>query len=778
MGRDNKGEGTPNRMTDPTRSPRTRRFVRVGLLVYAVAWLFCLLPFLMKGVLPGHWTDDTNLCFIPYRAYLLRMIHHLNFPDLAAGEFLGQPMMTYGQPMLLYPTMVLGWLVPLPQGAFFLLDLWIHAVLAALGCAWLLRKRGASTMTALALGWVYPNTTAFLFRAYGHWTMVHQAALLPWVLLAWEELDRVRRGKVWRPSAAFAIVIALLLMGRTPHWPYLLVVSLTPLEVWRAIRRRRLISIPRRVGVFALIGIGALVLAAPDVFPPLLGVKDSYRAVLHGTDFSRLWTLSPINLLTLVSPYGFFGGRPETFYLNWWPTESAVIVGRGVLILGLVGLVTVLARPKRLLGRGGLPVVLIVVGLLFGMGSDFDWLWKGLSSLPLYTSIRAWGRASILIVLGLLLLAGPAIDGMASRGRKSRVAAGTAVVVCVLLALFTFWVRGRLGGSPGRAMHFLTGLGWQVNQFHGRPKAFISALESIRGHLGLDGLAYALCAVLAAGFLLLRSSRSRLNLKEVILFTIVLEAVLFQQFVWTPRARPLTPDTMPNGVRALEELRDKARPAPITVAFIPHQLSNFGLEFEGVRSISGTDSNMRKEYAQWLYDVEKVPHKNRQLESKIKGFPKALLDVTGLTAGVHFGDHTGTTDPTDVPYSCLVIPSPIQTPYVELVNADGNKEAEGKVTVTAWDEDTVNLKVQAPKGATVRVREFPDPQWHVTVNGRTTDPEWEHHNLFIPIPAGEAEVHLEYIDLPARVSVAVSLLGWLALAVVWGFLRLRKARRR
>ncbi len=747
--------------------------VRAGAL-FAVAWAVSLAGFAWKGLLPGDLVCDTNICFIPYREFLLRSIWSGRFPDYAPGMFFGHAFMTYGQPMLLYPTVLAGLVFPVPHGVFFLGDLWIHGVVASTGCTWLLRRRGASVWTALALGWAYPNTTAFLFRAQGHWTILHQAALLPWVLVAWEALDQARPGKTWKPFVGLSVVAALVLMSRTPHIPYLLVLILIPLEGVRSARRRGRLGIGRRGLLLAAAAVGALLLAAVDVLPPIAGLRSSFRWIVGGTGLSEAWPLSTVNLLGLFSPYGLFESGPGRFLGNWWPQESVVIVGRTVAVLACAGIGMLAMRPVRLLGRGLLPMALIVGGGAFAMAGEIAWLRGPLVHLPLFDTLRAWGRAGIFVALGVVMLAALGMDALVNRARLRKRLPLVVLVTIALIAVLLLYILFRLGGGMSGAEDWMTSLGWHVERFRDEPGGLMAVTKSIRRALWQDMIVYGALACLMAG-MLIDARRGRVAVRAALLLFVVVEAVSFQRFVFQARTRPLTPAATPELAAALNELQAARAPEPLTISFAPPELMNFAVFFAGTRSLSGVDSNLQAAYGLWLNRVQGLPPDTDQLSTRIEEYPEELIAATGLRAvverkpGISVDGRTAGLD------FYRVLENVNVRPYGEVVAPNGGTQLQGEVETVDWEPGCARIRVNVDAPAVLLVREFPNPRWKARINGHSAAIEFAGKRLRLAVPAGGCEVDLRYADVVARASLVISAIAWCALAG-WALLRGRRVK--
>lgn len=766
-------------------SPRRRSFLAPAAVLYAALWGACLFPFAWEGKLPGGPDGDTN-CHAPYRAYLARMLWSGTFPDRASGAYFGYPILSIGQTAPLYPSTILDVLLPIPAFWFFLGDLWVHAVLASLGCAWLLRRRGHSAATALILGWVYANSSAFLFRTTAHWTLVHQAALIPWLLAAWEAMDRMRPGGMWRRVLPWTVLLALVILAQNPQWLYLLALLLAPLELLRMVRRRRLLSPPRRMLVLAGSTALAACLGAAALLPLAVGLEDSYRAVMRGWNTARSYSLPPGNLIGMVSPYFLFGNHLDHFLGRWTAMESLATAGRGAAVLALAGLAVLALCPKRWMGRMGLPVVLLLGGLFFATAPDMPYFRAVLKVFPLYDSFRAWGRGGYFVILGLILIAAPGLDALFSQHRRrGMVARGALVVGAICLLLAAVGVERFIHHSPEKALSALVQAGINPKVFQKGAMQSVETLDRLRATLRRDMLVYGGWAALGvlAGVVCRwrgrcqwggRSGRAALLALPIALLFI--ELLCFQRFVYRQRSPLLNPETLPNLSAWLRGQRAQAAPGPFTVAIVPRGLLNFGLYFEGIRNPFGSDVNMPRRYAEWINAVQGFPPTIYQLEPTLRGYPPEMLDAYGLGARVEKTARQSSEEGwfrLDG-HAVLVLDTP--APYAEIAPADREKAGRTQwLRLRHWSDDAVRIKVGVRNPVEVIVREFPDPRWRITVNGEVFHPPLDGDRLRIPVPAGTSSIRMDYVDATARFAVGLSLFAWLGLGAVV-LSRLRKRR--
>jgi len=702
-------------------------------LLFLLVWGGFLLPFALQGVLPGLPGGDTNRTFVPYRDYLLRTLWSGDLPELAPGMFGGHPLLSLGQTTLLYPTTLLGLLLRLPHFQFFCLDLWLHLALASFAFTLLLQQRGSSTINATVLGWVYANSSVVLFRATGHWTLLHQAALLPLFLFFWLRCDTATRG--FRNYVGMAVTMALMILAQNPHWIFVSALLLFPLEVVRIFRvppQWRMSHVRKLVAAGGI----AVCLGAFVVVPMFCTYAISARADLRGSDLARAFPLSLWNLRTLLYPRLLFGEGPSTFFGEWYATESAIVVGRGPLILALCGLA--FWATSRCAQGNGLPAVFVAGGLFLGTAPQMPWFRFLVKYLPLYGSLRAWGRVSIFVVIGLLCFAAQTVEHF----RHEQVCRGRWLPAAVFAT--TAFVAMMIGFTLCTDPHSATR--WMVHpDVRSVHRISRDLLQRFAIRAGFEVLWYGLW--LSAGFcLLLASSRWRVAPLLVLLSA---EGISHQQFMLRERARITTPRDFPQFDTAMRNAVRKSAPEPLTLVFSAPDQLNWGLYFPGVRSLSGSDPNAFGNYLRWLNEVQRMRLNSYQLETDIRRNLPAIRQATAL-AGEVYKDAAGQP-------ALELIDSSI--PFAELDFGT----TQTSVQTHRWADNRFELLVNCPVRGTLKIRQFPDPNWSILSNGRRANWTSSGPTIAMQLPAGEHHIAARYRDNPARVGLAISLVSFFAL---------------
>lgn len=730
------------------------RFLKLAIPLFTTLWLVCLAPMIWEGSLPGPPHSDTDGAFFPYRTALRRSILAGDFPDLVAGMFAGHAIMRHGQPMLLYPTQLAGLPLPLSNTRFFQLDLLLHLTAAAAGMGWMLARRGHRAGSALALGFLWSASGALTFRAHGHWTMLHQAAVLPWLMGAWEALDRatLARGAI-RRATALAACAGLMVSCHAPQWLILAAIILGALEAGRTMRRRRLVPLGTRLGLLAGAAMLAAALGSAALGPMAAGLADSQRSAIGGADVSGQFPLSPVNLPTLVFPRALFGKDIGTFHGAWLPSESAMVVGRAAIILAFGGVLALALRRRALLfaGRGALPLASVAVGLAIGIAPAtplHEFLAK---TVPLYGSFRAWGRAGTFVQLGLVVLAAEGLRAIAVPRRRRAPLAAMASLAAILAAS----AGGLLAWSFANAQGFVEALrsfGLRVPARDGVAVPTDAYMQPMRAAFGADVAWYA--AWIAVVVFAMRRARVAMVAACIVLA----EAILLQAFLLTPRHRGvLEPENLPRLASVIRGVRERQAPAPATVVFANRELANFAAHFDGVRGLSGSDSQVSAAYADWLNRSQGLEDGKPQMDTWIENPTPEFSATLGLSTFVR---PASAKDPSELPrLDGYVAVRRAPEPYVEAVGANATAK------VVEWTDGFVRIEADmGDSGGALRIREFPNPLWRARVDGAPASLEARENSLVLALEGGRHLVELKAVDSVARACVAINAAAWLGVA--------------
>jgi Bacterial membrane protein YfhO len=293
---------------------------------------------------------------------------------------------------------------PDPALGFYLAIL-SSLVIAGLGMH-LLVARHCGPLAALFAGISYMACgfiTAWLF-----WPHAQTAILVPWLLLA---VGSFASTGSLRSFAGIALATAMLFLGGFPF--------------------------------VVAIGFGAALVHASIMATRLDGRSMLLRPAATAAAMALGLVLVAIPLLTMLSDFAVLdlgyrrGGSAMTLELHrqllWMPwagqephVESNMYVGRLALVFALFGLASLFGRSRSVLAWTGMACFFSGAILVFGiLPRDIGRHLPVLSSNP-------WGRAILLMDIGLILLAAVGVDQLVKKIRWGYVALVVGIALCVL----------------------------------------------------------------------------------------------------------------------------------------------------------------------------------------------------------------------------------------------------------------------------------------------------------------------------------------------------------
>jgi hypothetical protein len=347
--------------------------------------------------------------------------------------FAGYPLLAEGQLGALYPpNLILHILLPVPIALnVFILGHFVWAAAGAYAFARRLRlRRPAALGTALvyALG-------GFLVAHLNHVNIVACAAWLPWLFLL---VDRLLVGSPSthpaRDAAFLALALAMEFLAGHPQVAVMSVLALVAYAAYLAWAVRQ----HRRALVLSVVALLlGLALAAAQLLPSVELTQLSVRSGGLDPDFFTSFSLHPLYLVSLLSP--FVLGNP-------YPKTSVELVGYvGLLPLLLALLAPFLAQPRpdaplRPVRPARFFGALAVVALLLSFGR-YNPLYMALLRLPVFNLFRVPGRYLYLFHFSAAVMAGLSLDALLARARRYSDAAERrsvwllAVVVAAVVAV-------------------------------------------------------------------------------------------------------------------------------------------------------------------------------------------------------------------------------------------------------------------------------------------------------------------------------------------------------
>jgi hypothetical protein len=399
------------------------------------AWLLVVLVLLVfwRAVAGGiFYNGDIYQLHYPLRSAYAAELARGSLPLWTTQMFAGYPLLAEGQLGALYPpNLILHALLPvaIALNVFIL----AHFVWAAIGAYAFARRLRLHRAAALGSALVYA-LGGFLVAHLNHVNIVACAAWLPWLFLL---VDRLLVGSPSHPARDAAWLALALGMEFLAGHPQLAVLSLLALVAyaaylsWAIRQQRRVLAL---LVTSLLLG---LALAAAQLLPTYELTNLSVRSGGVGADFFTSFSLHPLYLVSLLSPFVLGNPYPET---------SVELVG----YVGLLPLLLALLAPFIAQPRPDIPLhpvrparffaALAVVAVLLSFGR-YNPLYLALLRLPVFNLFRVPGRYLYWFSFSGAVLAGMGLDALLTRSQgysdatERRPAWWLTIVVIAVLAV-------------------------------------------------------------------------------------------------------------------------------------------------------------------------------------------------------------------------------------------------------------------------------------------------------------------------------------------------------
>lgn len=348
----------------------------------------------------------------------------------------------------------------LPLGIAFNLEL-ISAYVFAFGGMWLFLRRLSVSLPTRSVG-----ATAFAFSGFyllrlGHLNAIQVAAHIPLLLLA---VDLILTGSARERRSATAGMALLtgsqVLLGY-PHYVWISALIWFTYVVVLAGER----TVWRHLWLPPLAGLAGLMVGGIQLLPTLELLGNSERAVA-GPEFQMSFSLHPLNLLQLWSPYVLPSrvfAEPEELYLHEFGVYNGALCTVAIAWTLLRWRQLPFARTARFAG------VLCILGILLALGS-YGFLYEFVSTLPFLRGFRAPARHILLLHVGLCLLLAIMYEDLQSRvrARPSKAALrwlggpqAVGLIITTTGLLWWYWLPA-ISRPEGYPAYALTGLGFVV----------------------------------------------------------------------------------------------------------------------------------------------------------------------------------------------------------------------------------------------------------------------------------------------------------------------------
>ena len=343
----------------------------------------------------------------------------------------GHPFLANPGNFIFYPSTLLYVLLPLPWA--FTLDTLIHLFIAALGMFYLVRLITGSQMAGLTSAIVFGFNGYFIERIFaGHITLIHSAALIPWLFFFMEKA-LLAKSKVlfFLPGVALGIQI----LGGDPQVSFYTALFSSVYFLLRLLvdsKPFQPVGMIKTCGYFFLFPFTAFCISAVQILPSLELKAFSERAQ-NTYDFVTFMSFSPGQFFSFLIPRA----SSPSFNTNW---EFGCYIGILALVIAGIGGLFYQNR-KYVLCYG----VLLFVVLTFMLGSFTPLYYLYFKYLPVISTFRGPARAIVMFDFILSIFIGFGIHYLHESGLKLgrygvSILFAAVLAVCMYVGIVTFQV--------------------------------------------------------------------------------------------------------------------------------------------------------------------------------------------------------------------------------------------------------------------------------------------------------------------------------------------------
>ena len=428
-----------------------RRLTLAALVPALGLFLPLFVPLLTGRVFTG---DDLSAFHLPMR--------HLYSAALGEGHsilwtpylFDGFYIHAEGQVGALHP-LHLALYALLPLAAAFNIE-FVASYAAAFAGMWLFLARTGLGTPASIVGAMAFAFSGFLLLHHIHMNAIAIAAHIPWLLAALDSLlSPAGKPRVLAFVAIPVLVGSQVLLG----YPQYVWMSALVCVVYGVVQVRRS-AWPRLLAAAGAAGLGLLVGGA-QLLPTLDLLDESLRSN-ESREFALTFSLHPLNMLQLVSPY-VFAERVHAIPPERIMHESGVYSSAFCTIALLYIVIRWRELAFRQLAASGL--ALCAVGLFLALGR-YGFVYEYVAAVPVLGAFRAPARHLLLLHIGLSVLAAITFDDLVRlvKSRRGQGGASWAIFASVVLSVITagiavaFPAPFETGPSPPLALRALLGI--------------------------------------------------------------------------------------------------------------------------------------------------------------------------------------------------------------------------------------------------------------------------------------------------------------------------------
>lgn len=377
---------------------------------------------------------DGVLQFLPWRDLVFDSWRSFQVPILNPYQLAGQPLTANSQSGGFYPLHILFAFLPITTGMKIVLLAILHGFIGAMGMRALLKNFEVSEAGSL-LGGAAFAMSQFMIAWSPLASVTTTVAWIPWLLFGITAHDK--RGSFF--GCGFGL--SMMLLGGHLQFAAYGLMAMTVALIFKLVGKDRALVAPVLLGLIA----GGLI-AAPQVRLVLQNSQTSHRKNVPTPDGYKAYqngALAPFEALSLVHPKLLGDTQLKSEELTnskvpnaYWPmfaklgsnpAECALWLSPVALCLALLAFAD---RERR---KWVLAGVLVLLGGLLAFGSPLNQLLY--FNAPGWSATGSPGRALVLIVLGIAMLAGVGYDAFSRMDAQPKKKLAIAIAPLILLAI-------------------------------------------------------------------------------------------------------------------------------------------------------------------------------------------------------------------------------------------------------------------------------------------------------------------------------------------------------
>ena len=344
------------------------------------------------------------------------------------GIYCGTPFLGGFQSALLYPLNVIFLVLPLPLAINA--GIALHVFLLGLFMVLWTSARGLHPLACLVSSVLMMFCGAHFLHIYdGH---LSNLCTMAWAPLVFWAIDHLFKDRPFGGCLLGVFAVAMQILAGHPQYVFYTAIAATIYFGLCLIREQERKKSLLKIALFLGMYLGATALAAVQLLPGLQAAGESARSGGVSYAFASMFSLPPVNLVTLLAP-DFFG---DYIHFPYWGRqylwESCVFVGITGFLLALHAAMAVAGARRRFCVS-----MVLILGVL-AMGSNTGLFPFLRAWLPGFDRFRGSSKFLFQASIFLTMLAGMGLDEMLNSEKIPRKTLFAACSLGVLLYAFAF----------------------------------------------------------------------------------------------------------------------------------------------------------------------------------------------------------------------------------------------------------------------------------------------------------------------------------------------------